>query len=128
MRITANHIRFYDAVKLRAAHAALAADPTRLRLAERFKADRSIGMLKYAPSLSPKAPSVHKLIPLPYDVPKDQYLTGNLIGMIRGRVERDGLTFREALEYYAETNPRAAQSGPRDYAKYAQRWLRRLGK
>ena len=139
MEVTVNHIRFWDAHKLRLAHRALELSATRQRLAALYLASpkvRRMVTVKTAPAL-PEAPSVHKLIPecgrdssifhrrapgrkLARNVRgKDYHLMGNLNRFVAGKVRR-GESFREALLSFCE------DSGRQPYAKFARRWAKKL--
>lgn len=140
MEVTVNHIRFWDAHKLRLAHRALELSATRQRLAALYLASpkvRRMVTVKTAPAL-PEAPSVHKLIPecerdssifhrrapgrkLARNVRgKDYHLMGNLNRFVAGKVRR-GESFREALLSYCEKD-----TGRQPYAKFARRWAKKL--
>jgi hypothetical protein len=140
MEITANHIRFWDAHKLRLAHRALVESEARRKLALLYLATPKVKRMvtvKTAPAL-PEAPSVHKLIPedsrndsiFHRRAPgrrkarnvrgKDYHLMGNLNRFVAGKVRR-GESFREALLSYCE-----ADTSRQPYAKFARRWAKKL--
>jgi len=140
MKITANHIKFYDARKLREAHAALLGSAARIHLGERFKADTPRRYLSKheAPSPIDRPISIHRLIPeIDWrDVEgfkaskractraahgKDNHLTRNLAGFIESRMRREGESFTEALQHFAGGEGQAGQS---KYARRTRRWLR----
>ena len=143
IEITANHIRFWDAHKLRLAHAALVGSETRQKLAALYLASprvRRMASIKTPPAL-PEAPSIHKLIPTcerddsifhrrafgrqkARDARgKDYHLIGNLARFIAGKVRR-GESFEDALLYYCDRA--RAGGGHQPYEKFANRWARRL--
>ena len=141
MEITANHIRFWDAHKLRLAHQALLGSAARQRLAVLYLATPKVKRMvtvKTAPAL-PEAPSVHKLIPTcerrdsifhrrafgrqkaRNSVGKDHHLMGNLTRFVAGKVRRGESLESAVLSYcgpLAEHQP---------YQKFARRWARKLG-
>lgn len=139
MEITGNHIRFWDAQKLRLAHAALTGSEARQRLTALYLSTPKVKRMvtvNTAPAL-PEAPSVHKLIPecdrdasiFHMRAPgrktarnvrgKDYHLMGNLRRFVANKVRR-GESFEDALLHYCE------DTGRQPYAKFANRWARRL--
>jgi len=122
MQITLNHIRFYDEMKLRAAHAALESSPARAALVDRFERDFPRYLKAKRPAPGAPTVSVHRLIPRG-PVPKDAHLLGNLKRMVDGRMKCNGESLRAALLHFACGTGAAGQ---RAYAKHAQRWLRKL--
>jgi hypothetical protein len=140
LEVTVNHIRFWDAHKLRLAHAALVGSEARQRLAALYLATPKVKRMvtvKTAPAL-PEAPSVHKLIPecerdssiFHRRAPgrkkarnargKDYHLMGNLSRFVAGKVRR-GESFTEALLSFCDKD-----TGRQPYAKFARRWARKL--
>lgn len=144
LEITAKHIRFWDAHKLRLAHEALLGSEARQKLAALYLASPRVKRMytvKTAPAL-PEAPSVHTLIPecdrndsifhrrafgrkKARNVRgKDHHLQGNLRGFIAGKMRR-GETFEEALLHYCSRVRMGG--GHQPYEKFANRWARKLG-
>ena len=141
LEITQNHIRFWDAHKLRLAHAALEGSEARQKLAALYLASDRVRRrlaIKTAPPAFPPAPSVHILIPVCDRKDsifhrrafgrqkarnargKDHHLQGNLAGFIAGKVRR-GESFDQAVLYYC-----AGGTGTQPYAKFAKRWAKKL--
>lgn len=142
MEITANHIKFWDAHKLRLAHAALLGSAARQRLAVLYLATpkvKRMASVKTAPAL-PKAPSVHSLIPkcdrhssvfhrrapgrkaARESLGKDHHLMGNLSRFIAGKLRR-GESLEDAVLAYCGPH----RAGHQPYQKFARRWARKLG-
>jgi len=126
MVVTRDHIRFYDAVRLREAHAALAADTSRVLLAHAFVQSlphHRRGLDAVPPIATPV--SVHRLIPPDprHAAPRDAHLLGNLYRFVQTRKRLYHESTEAALLHYAVGTGNAGQ---RDYAKHAKRWLRRL--
>ena len=140
MEITANHIRFWDAHKLRLAHEALENSEARQKLTALFLKSPKVKRLvwaRHAPKL-PEAPSIHSLIPkcerndsifhrrafgrqkARNARGKDHHLMGNLSNFIAGKLRR-GESLEEAVLSYC-----GPLAGHQPYAKFARRWARKL--
>lgn len=138
--ITANHIRFWDAQKLRRAHEALENSEARQKLTALYLKSKKVRRLvwaRHAPKL-PEAPSVNTLIPKDErndsifhrratgrrnarDIRgKDHHLMGNLSNFIANKLRR-GESLEEAVLSYC-----GPLAGHQPYAKFARRWARKL--
>lgn len=104
MNVTAEHVRFYAAARLRrdSSYRALCA-----------RVDHC------------GAPSVHFLIPRDPRGPRlpNGHLAGNLGRMARARARREGITLHNALAYFADASGPAGQD---KYRAIARRWRRKL--
>ncbi len=123
MIVTGAHIRFYDAAKLRAVHAAHYSSPNRTALASRYLADRPKHYSRRVPSVV-RDVDVHGLIPTdPRHVRgADSDLGRNLAIFIANRLKRgDSSCMLAALQHFTIQHSGASPTG---YVKLAHRWLR----
>ncbi len=152
MDITRQHLDFYDACKLQAAHEAHLASPGRMALVERFKKGQPKSFLSERYRAKEPTPiktiSIHALIPKEEQAPwrpgdrraqgrskarrqsggKKAHLMRNLSTFIQSRMKHHDETFEEALEHFCdwgggrEFSRRTSNANSQPYEIFARRW------